>query len=98
MILFYKKPKANTNRAKRLFYKRNEVKYIASQLLFDSRLSNSSRLSYTKLKLLAVRYIRLCCILTGRRKSVMVKFQLSRIKLRDVITEGRYPGIRLASW
>lgn len=94
----YTKPKSNTDRAKRLFFNRNETKYLATQLLCDSKLSPSRCLTYNTLKLFAVRHNRLRCVLTGRHKSLVVKFQLSRIRLRDLITAGHFPGVRLASW
>jgi small subunit ribosomal protein S14 len=38
------------------------------------------------------------CVLTGRPRSYMRKFGLSRIAFRDLALEGKIPGITKASW
>lgn len=38
------------------------------------------------------------CILTGRSRGYYRKFKLSRIKLRELASEGMLPGVTKASW
>ena len=38
------------------------------------------------------------CELTGRPRGYMRKFGISRIKFRDMVQEGRVPGVKKASW
>lgn len=42
--------------------------------------------------------LRSLCALTGRSRAVYKKFNLSRIKLRELALEGKVPGMRKASW
>lgn len=42
--------------------------------------------------------IRNRCELTGRARSVYRKFKLSRIKLRELGSNGRVPGLTKSSW
>lgn len=38
------------------------------------------------------------CSMTGRPRSYMRKFGLSRIAFRDLALDGKIPGVRKASW
>ncbi len=38
------------------------------------------------------------CVLTGRAKSVYRLFRLSRIKFRELASQGMLPGVTKASW
>ncbi|AOM83933.1 30S ribosomal protein S14 [Salisediminibacterium beveridgei] len=38
------------------------------------------------------------CRVTGRPRGVLRKFELSRIKFRDLAHKGQIPGVRKASW
>ena len=42
--------------------------------------------------------IRNLCALTGRSRAYLRKFNMSRIKLRELALEGKVPGMRKASW
>ena len=42
--------------------------------------------------------VRRMCALTGRTRAVYRKFNLSRIKLRELALQGKVPGMRKASW
>jgi Ribosomal protein S14 len=42
--------------------------------------------------------IRNRCNLTGRARGVYRKFQLSRIKLRELAAKGQIPGVIKSSW
>lgn len=42
--------------------------------------------------------LRNTCALTGRSRAVYRKFNLSRIKLRELALQGKVPGMRKASW
>ena len=42
--------------------------------------------------------IRNICALTGRSRAYLRKFNISRIKLRELALEGKIPGMRKASW
>jgi small subunit ribosomal protein S14 len=38
------------------------------------------------------------CIITGRSKGIVGLFGISRIKVREMISQGRLPGVKKASW
>jgi small subunit ribosomal protein S14 len=38
------------------------------------------------------------CNITGRSRSYMRQFGISRIKFREMASEGYLPGVRMASW
>ena len=38
------------------------------------------------------------CVLTGRSRGYLRKFGLSRIKFRELASEGKIPGVTKASW
>ena len=42
--------------------------------------------------------IRNRCSLTGRSRAYVGKFGVSRIKFRELASEGKIPGIKKASW
>ncbi|MDR2107591.1 MAG: 30S ribosomal protein S14 [Holosporaceae bacterium] len=42
--------------------------------------------------------IRNRCMITGRARGVYRKFNISRIMLREMASEGLIPGVRKASW
>lgn len=42
--------------------------------------------------------IRNRCVITGRARGVYRKFNISRIKLREMAADGLIPGVRKASW
>jgi len=42
--------------------------------------------------------IRRLCALTGRSRGNYRKFNISRIKLRELALQGKIPGMRKASW
>lgn len=42
--------------------------------------------------------IRRLCALTGRSRGNYRKFNISRIKLRELALQGKVPGMRKASW
>jgi small subunit ribosomal protein S14 len=42
--------------------------------------------------------IRNRCILTGRSKGVVGLFNISRIKVREMISKGVIPGVKKSSW
>ena len=42
--------------------------------------------------------IRNRCLVTGRARGVYRKFNISRIMLREMASEGLIPGVRKASW
>jgi small subunit ribosomal protein S14 len=63
-----------------------EIRY-ASQLLLNKLPRNSSRIR-----------IKNRCILTGRNHSILREFKLSRIKLRELASQGLLMGIKKSSW
>jgi small subunit ribosomal protein S14 len=38
------------------------------------------------------------CILTGRSKGLVNPFNISRIRLRELISDGMIPGVKRSSW
>jgi small subunit ribosomal protein S14 len=67
------------------------------ELAFDERLQAQMQLAKLPRNGSKVRY-RNRCELTGRARGVYRKFKLSRIKLRELGSFGRIPGLTKASW
>lgn len=92
----------NANRAKlikKFASKRAALKKIIMKkdLPFDERLQAQIALSKLPRNGTAARY-RNRCELTGRARGTYRKFKLSRIKLRELGSFGRIPGLTKASW
>lgn len=92
----------NANRArmiKRDAAKRAALKKIVMNraLPFEERLQAQIKLSKLPRNGAAIRY-RNRCELTGRARGTYRKFRLSRIKLRELGSFGRIPGLTKASW
>ena len=67
------------------------------ELAFEERLEATIKLSEMSRNGSATRY-RNRCELTGRARGTYRKFKLSRIKLRELGSFGRIPGLTKASW
>jgi small subunit ribosomal protein S14 len=92
----------NNHRAdliKRYAAKRTRLKAIIMNrdLAFDERMTAQITLSEMPRNSSKVRH-RNRCELTGRARGVYRKFKLSRIKLRELGSFGRIPGLTKASW
>ena len=70
---------------------------MTRDLPFEERLEAQIKLSALPRNGAAVRY-RNRCELTGRARGTYRKFKLSRIKLRELGSFGRLPGLTKASW
>ena len=79
--------------------KRAALKVIIKnkELAFEERLEATIKLSEMHRNGAKVRY-RNRCVLTGRARGTYRKFKLSRIKLRELGSVGRIPGLTKASW
>lgn len=79
--------------------KRSALKAIVMNrdLPFDERLRATIKLSEMP-RNGAKNRVRNRCELTGRTRGVYRKFKLSRIKLRELGSFGRVPGLTKASW
>ncbi|NBX03340.1 MAG: 30S ribosomal protein S14 [Alphaproteobacteria bacterium] len=92
----------NNNRAekiKKAAGKRAKLKAIVMdrELSFEDRLAATIKLSEMPRNSSKVRH-RNRCELTGRARGTYRKFKLSRIKLRELGSFGRIPGMTKASW
>ena len=67
--------------------KRKELKEAGEWTLLDKLPKNSSKVR-----------LRNRCALTGRGRGYVRMFGVSRIKFRDLATEGKIPGITKSSW
>lgn len=67
--------------------KRKELKEAGEWTLLDKLPKNSSKVR-----------LRNRCALTGRGRGFIRMFGVSRIKFRDLATEGKIPGITKSSW
>lgn len=67
--------------------KRKELKDAGEWTLLDKLPKNSSKVR-----------LRNRCALTGRGRGFIRMFGVSRIKFRDLATEGKIPGITKSSW
>ena len=79
--------------------KRAKLKAIVMdrELSFEERLAATIKLSEMPRNSSKVRH-RNRCELTGRARGTYRKFKLSRIKLRELGSFGRIPGLTKASW
>ncbi len=92
----------NNNRAKmakKFANKRAALKAVVMDrdLPFDERLQAQMKLSALPRNGAKIRH-RNRCELTGRARGVYRKFKLSRIKLRELGSFGKVPGLTKASW
>ena len=85
--------------SKKFAGKRSALKAIIMDrdLPFDERLQAQIKLSALPRNSAKTRH-RNRCELTGRARGVYRKFKLSRIKLRELGSFGRVPGLTKASW
>ena len=85
--------------AEKFANKRSSLKAIVmdKELPFDERLQAQIKLSALPRNGAKTRH-RNRCELTGRARGVYRKFKLSRIKLRELGSFGRIPGLTKASW
>ena len=67
--------------------KRKELKDAGEWTLLDKLPKNSSKVR-----------LRNRCQLTGRGRGYVRMFGISRIKFRDLATEGKIPGVTKSSW
>lgn len=73
--------------------KNNSYSFLAKQAFFNEKLAShqlKARYSITR--------IRNRCVLTGRSRSLIRFFRLSRIKFREYASSGRLFGVQKASW
>lgn len=67
--------------------KRKTLKEAGEWLLLDKLPKNSSKVR-----------LRNRCALTGRGRGYVRQFGVSRIKFRDLASEGKIPGVTKSSW
>jgi small subunit ribosomal protein S14 len=67
--------------------KRKELKAAGEWQLLDKLPKNSSKVR-----------LRNRCALTGRGRGYVRMFGISRIKFRDLASDGKIPGVTKASW
>jgi small subunit ribosomal protein S14 len=82
---------------KRISFRKNELQQISYKLGLRLK-SNIKILSIIKLeqmyKTYLIRSFKNRCILTGRSKSILAKFQISRIKFREMFVNGFLIGLK----
>ena len=71
----------------RLAEKRTKLKEAGEWSLLDKLPKNSSKVR-----------LRNRCALTGRGRGYIRMFGISRIKFRDLASEGKIPGVTKSSW
>ena len=81
-------------------YNSNEVLDFSIKLFQDSSMHKTIQCQrkISRLKKTSKTSLTSVCLLSGRSKSVMTKFKISRIKFRSLALSGKLPGIRKASW
>lgn len=95
------KSKILTDKKKRLLFKKNELKRLSikvgNRLNTKLKLKNFIRLfnfplnsSFTKIKDR--------CFVSGRAKAIFKKLKISRIKFREIATNGNLIGFTKSSW
>ncbi len=89
---------------KRQLVAENELKRLEyKSIIKNQRISKQIRYKYiSKLNKLnknsSETKIRNRCILSGRGRAVYQMFRLSRIKFRELASQGLLPGVQKASW
>ncbi len=89
---------------KRQLVAKNELKRLQyKSIIKNQKLTKEIRYKYiNKLNKLnknsSETKIRNRCILTGRSRGVYKMFKLSRIKFRELASQGMLPGVQKASW
>ena len=84
----------------RSFYQSKEIINVAYKV---------GRIKYAKLKLFTIVYldilntqnlakIKTRCFITCRSAAIYQKFQISRIKFRELVNQGLKPGLKTSSW
>lgn len=92
------------DKKRRLAYTKNESKRlqllaIANNMSLPMEIRFKARLGLTDLpKDSSITRIRNRCVLTGRPRGVYTLFRLSRIKIRELISQNKIPGLRKSSW
>ena len=84
------------DKGKRYNFSQNENCSFISSILFEARLANASKLLSYK-RVFSKVSVRNRCVLTGRSKSVLSKFRVSRLTFRRLALFGFIPGIRKAA-
>lgn len=79
--------------------RREELKAIVAneELEFDERMAARDKLNKLPRNGCSVR-VRRRCALTGRGRGVYRKFEICRIKFRDMASAGELPGVTKSSW
>jgi len=93
--VFTKKPKMQVNKSKREHYHHNECKFMAIKILSET---TSYQPIFNLEKFQYIVKFKTSCILTSQTKSVLKKFQLSRMSFRNAVGKGLLTGIRRAKW
>jgi small subunit ribosomal protein S14 len=86
--LFLKNLKKRNNLKKSIQNKNNTMaECLSAQLILQKMPRNSSKIR-----------IKNRCIITGRTHGLVGPFNISRIKLRELILNGLVPGVKKAIW
>ena len=80
-------------------WKRMQLRAVAENMLLPMEFRFKARLDLTTLpRDSSMTRIRNRCILTGRSRGVYRFCRLSRIKIRELISQNKIPGLRKSSW
>lgn len=89
------------DKKKRLLFKKNELKRLSIKV--NNRLNTKLKIN-TFIKLFNIpvissfNRIKNRCFISGRSNSVYKKLKVSRIKFRELVLNGIYPGFTKNSW
>ena len=94
----------NKDKNKRKLYlrslkKRNDLKQILKDKSIEPIERYKTQMKFIKLNQNSSKTrLKKRCILTGRSKGLVNPFNISRIRLRELISEGMIPGVKRSSW
>jgi len=95
------KYKIITDNKNRRLFRKNELKYISLKLSIrlNQKLKIKNCIKFFDIQKNDIfTKIKNRCFLSNRSKSIYKKFRVSRIKFRELVINGNYPGLIKSSW
>jgi small subunit ribosomal protein S14 len=99
MVNFLNKDKNKRKLYLRSFKKRHDLKQVLKDKTIEPLERYKTQIEFIKLNQNSSKTrLRKRCVLTGRSKGIVSPFNISRIRLRELISNGMVPGVKRSSW
>ena len=99
MVNFLNKDKNKRKLYLRSFKKRHDLKQVLKDKTIEPLERYKTQIEFIKLNQNSSKTrLRKRCVLTGRSKGIVSPFNVSRIRLRELISNGMVPGVKRSSW